>query len=68
MTVYQIMQSKVIISCVPGKTKAKAVQKTLSADKLTPFIPATMLKEHNNWTLFLDNDSASLTDQSHLLD
>jgi glucosamine-6-phosphate deaminase len=66
MTVYQMMQAKVVISCVPGKRKAEAVQKTLTSDKVTPFVPATMLKEHNNWTLFLDEDSASLTDKSLL--
>lgn len=66
MTVYQIFQSKVILSCVPGRRKAEAIQKTLSADKLTPFIPATMLKEHSNCTLFLDRDSASLTDKNLL--
>jgi glucosamine-6-phosphate deaminase len=63
MTVYQIMQSKCIISSVPGKRKAEAVRKTLSADKTTPLVPATMLKEHKNWSLFLDEDSASLLDK-----
>lgn len=66
MTVYQIMQSKVIISSVPGKSKAEAVYKTLLSERLTPIIPATMLKEHKNWTLFLDKDSASMTDSNLL--
>ena len=59
MTVYQIMQSKVIISVVPHIQKAKAVFDTLNND-LTPDIPATMLKTHPNWTLYLDAFSASL--------
>lgn len=59
MTVYQIMQSKVIISVVPHKQKAKAVFDTINND-LTPEIPATMLKTHPNWTLYLDSHSASL--------
>jgi len=59
MTVYQIMQSKVIISVVPHKQKAKAVFDTLNND-LTSNIPATMLCTHPNWTLYLDIHSASL--------
>jgi glucosamine-6-phosphate deaminase len=66
MTVYQMMQAKVIISCVPGERKAEAVKKTLTAEKVTPVIPATMLREHSNWMLFLDEGSASLTDKSLL--
>lgn len=61
MTVYQIMQSKVIVSCVPHKVKAEAVKLTLEND-VTNKIPATMLKTHDNWTLFIDTNSASLLD------
>ena len=59
MTVHQIMQSKKIISCVPYKQKAKAVKDTIEND-VTNMIPATMLKKHGDWTLYLDEDSASL--------
>lgn len=59
MSVYQIMQSKVIISCVPHAVKAQAVKDTLEND-LTNMIPATMLKQHSNWSLYLDKESASL--------
>lgn len=65
MTVYQIMQSKVIVSCVPYKVKADAVKMTLEND-LTCEIPATMLKKHENATLFLDEESASLVDKDIL--
>ena len=65
MTVYQIMKSKVIISCVPYTVKAEAVKKTLEND-VTERIPATILKTHENWNLFLDNDSASLINRSLL--
>ncbi|MFC5401331.1 glucosamine-6-phosphate deaminase [Cohnella soli] len=61
MTVYQIMQSEVIISCVPHEVKANAVKLTLENDT-TPQVPATMLKTHPDWTLYLDRNSASLTD------
>jgi glucosamine-6-phosphate deaminase len=59
MTVYQIMQSEVIVSCVPYKVKANAIKLMMEND-LTNMVPATMLKQHNNMTLFLDKDSASL--------
>jgi len=63
MTVCQIMRCKVIISCVPYSVKAEAVKKTLEND-VTEWIPATILKTHENCTLFLDNDSASLISRS----
>ncbi len=65
MTVHQIMQSRIILSCVPHKAKANAVKLALESD-LTNEIPATMLKQHPNWTLFLDEDSASLLDRELL--
>lgn len=61
MTVYQIMQSKAILSVVPGLRKAQAIQNTLEAPQVTNRIPATKLREHSDWELFLDSDSASLT-------
>lgn len=61
MTVHQIMQSDKIISCVPYGVKAKAVKETLDS-KINNMIPATILKEHTDWTLFLDKESASLLD------
>lgn len=59
MTVYQIMQSKAILSVVPGLRKAQAIQNTLEAPQVTNRIPATKLREHSDWELFLDSDSAS---------
>lgn len=58
MTPWQIMQCKTIISCVPHKVKAVAVKNTL-INNLTNLVPATMLKQHPDYHLFLDNDSAS---------
>lgn len=58
MSVYQIMQCKTILSCVPYAAKADAVKKTLESD-LTNQVPATMLKTHSNFHLFLDKDSAA---------
>ncbi len=58
MSVYQIMQSDCIISCVPHAVKAQAIKATLE-NGLTPTVPATMLKEHADFTLFVDRASAS---------
>jgi glucosamine-6-phosphate deaminase len=58
MTPWQIMQCKTIISCVPHKVKAISVRNTL-INKLTNIVPATLLKQHNDFHLYLDNDSAS---------
>ena len=58
MSVWQIMQCKKIISVVPHKVKADAVYKTL-VNGLTPDVPATILKTHPDWHLFLDLNSAS---------
>ena len=61
MTVYQIMLCRQIVSCVPYAVKAKAIKDTLDSP-LSNAVPATMLKTHPCWTLYLDKDSASLID------
>jgi glucosamine-6-phosphate deaminase len=58
MSVHQIMQCKIIISSVPHLVKAEAVAMTLQND-LTNLVPATMLKKHPDWHLFIDQNSAS---------
>ena len=58
MTCYQILQCKKIISAVPHEVKAEAVYKTLT-EKVNNNTPATLLKTHPNWTLYLDKNSAS---------
>lgn len=59
MTPWQIMQCREIISCVPYPVKADAVKKTLTTKETTPMVPATLLKEHPNFTLYVDADSAA---------
>jgi glucosamine-6-phosphate deaminase len=61
MTVYQILQSKVIVAAVPHQVKANAIKMMLEKDA-TPMIPATILKNHPNLHVFLDQGSASLVD------
>ena len=66
MTPYQIMCCKCIISAVPRAVKANAIYKVLSASHRDPMVPATILKEHSDWHLFLDRDSASGCDEKLL--
>ena len=58
MTVKQIMRCETIISCVPYPVKAEAVRKTLM-NPLTNIVPATMLKQHPRFSLYIDSDSAA---------
>ena len=59
ITAYEILQSKVIISAVPHVQKATAIKNTMEND-VTNLVPATILKTHANWSLYLDKASASL--------
>ena len=59
-TVPQILSCRTIVSIVPHKVKAEAVRNTLEAPAVTNLIPATALREHPQWYLYLDADSASL--------
>jgi glucosamine-6-phosphate deaminase len=58
MTVHQIMSCERIISCVPYAVKASAIEKTIHTKETTPLVPATKLKEHKNFILYVDMDSA----------
>lgn len=58
MSVKQILAAKTIVSAVPHATKATAVFDSLTRE-ITPEIPATILKTHPDWHLFLDEASAS---------
>lgn len=58
MCVKQILDAKSIISCVPHAVKAEAIYNTLTKE-VTNTIPATILKTHKDWNLFIDNNSAN---------
>lgn len=58
MCVKEIMRCRSIISIVPHAVKADAVKKTLTLEK-TPMVPATIMKSHADWSLFLDAASAA---------
>ncbi len=58
MSVWQIMQCKTIVTAVPHKVKAEAIYNTFTS-RLSTMVPATMLKQHADFNLFLDWNSAS---------
>ena len=57
MSVHQIMKSNTIICSVPDERKAKAVKLTVEGP-VTPEVPASILRKHNNCYLYLDKQSA----------
>lgn len=58
MTVQQILKCRHIISVVPNERKAEAVKNTL-AQSPNAMVPATQLKTHSNWSLYIDSGAAS---------
>jgi glucosamine-6-phosphate deaminase len=59
MAIKQIMKSKTLIVTVPDKRKANAVSSTVLG-QVTPNCPASIMQQHSDCHLYLDNDSASL--------
>ena len=64
ITVRQILNCKTILSFVPDGRKALAVRNTL-AETANPEVPATALKLHDDWHLYLDNASAAMIIPMH---
>lgn len=58
MSVQQILKCGCIISSVPHQVKARAVKLTLESE-ITPDVPASILKTHGSYHLYLDTGSAS---------
>jgi glucosamine-6-phosphate deaminase len=59
MSISQILKSRHILCVVPDKRKAQAVKDCLEAE-ISPWHPASALRQHPATTIFLDYDSASL--------
>ena len=55
----QIMACKAIVSVVPHAVKAKAVYDTIT-QPVNNMVPATLLKTHPEWYLYIDDDAASM--------
>ena len=68
MTAYQIMQCTHIISSVPHAVKAKAVADTLHSQTVDPMVPASLLKAHPAFDLFVDEDSAALMKTDEIIE
>lgn len=59
MGIKQIMSAKKIVLIATGPKKAEAV-KNMIEGPVTPQVPASILQEHNDVIIFLDEDAASL--------
>jgi glucosamine-6-phosphate deaminase len=65
MSCYRIMMCDKIISCVPHAAKADAIRKTFETG-ISELVPATLLKFHPDWTLYIDKAAASKLDSSRI--
>lgn len=65
MTCSKIMDCETIISVVPYAVKAEAIKNTLTRER-TEDVPATLMKEHADVTVYCDADSAALVDKAVL--
>ena len=59
MSIRQILDAREILCIVPDARKAEAVKATLESG-VAPAVPASILRTHQNVTLYLDRDSAAL--------
>jgi glucosamine-6-phosphate deaminase len=59
MSVREILRAKEIIVVVPDRRKAQAVKSCLEGE-VSPMVPASILRNHSNATIYLDSDSAAL--------
>jgi glucosamine-6-phosphate deaminase len=59
MSIRQILKSKQLVVTVPDMRKARAVKEALEGP-VTPQCPASILQQHPNCSIFLDELSASL--------
>lgn len=59
MSVRQILDARSIVCVVPDRRKAEAVRASLEGP-VDPMIPASILQRHDDVTIYLDRESASL--------
>ena len=59
MTIQQIMKAEQIICIAPDARKADAIKACFSGE-ISPMAPASILQRHQNATIYLDGESASL--------
>lgn len=63
MTIREILRAKRIVCSVPDARKAEAVRAAIEGP-LTNQLPASILRQHSNTTILLDNASAQLLNRS----
>lgn len=59
LTIPTLLSASYLFIIVPGKTKAKAVAKSL-LENISESCPASILRKHENAKLYIDTDSASV--------
>ena len=59
LTIPSLVSAEKIFCVVPAKTKAEAVNNTINGE-ITEMCPASILRTHDNATLYLDPDSSAL--------
>ena len=59
MSVRQIMKIKELIAVVPGARKAEAIKSCFNGE-INPMVPASILRNHQRATVYLDQASAAL--------
>jgi len=64
MSIRQIMKSVALIVSVADRRKAQAIKCALEGP-VTPNCPASVLRQHSNCTMLLDEESASLLSDRH---
>jgi glucosamine-6-phosphate deaminase len=65
MSVRQMLSAREIVVIVPDTRKAAAVKATLES-AVSPQVPASILRTHDNVTLYLDEGAASAVDPGEL--
>ena len=58
LTIPRLLATDRVFCCVPGPVKKTAVRRALR-DPISGLVPATALRTHSNWSLYLDEDSAA---------
>ncbi|MFT4024699.1 MAG: 6-phosphogluconolactonase, partial [Flavihumibacter sp.] len=64
LTIPALLIARRIFCVVPGARKAEAVYRTIT-DSVSPVIPATVLRTHNDAALYIDHASSSLLSVNH---
>lgn len=67
MTVRQILRARTIISCVPFAVKAPAIKRSLLSPTADPMVPASILKTHADFHLYVDLESWNHLDPAQVV-